>query len=132
MPSPLIVIWTDRTPGHRCRWTIRGIKADGVFYGEATFYDERRCANLQGELPACDNAEVWRLATGILEQSRRCEKHEVEAGLAWDGMLAEGPYSAPKVIYRYRRGDEEHSSVADDFKALTALLNSYIRSAFSG
>jgi hypothetical protein len=132
MADSLIIVWRDQNGGERCRWDIRGLREDGAFYGCAKFYGEMRNANLHGSLSPQDNAEAWRLATGILEQSPNDKEGEAEESTAWDGMLAKGSYSAPTAIYRYHRGDEQHSSSADDFTALTTLLGPYVRSACIG
>src|SRR5487761_1672278 len=113
MHAPLIVIWNDDQSGARCRWAIRGIQADGRFHGCATFYDEMRTANLQGQLSQADNAEVWRVANGLRELAEN--NGQAAEAAAWEGLVAEGTLSAPaegtlsapKVIFRYHRGDDQ-------------------------
>lgn len=114
------MIWNDDQPGARCRWAIRGIQADGSFHGCAAFYDEMRTANLRGQLPQADNAEVWRVANGL----RQLAEHNGEAAdiATCDGLLAEGAPSAQKVIFRYCRGDDQQSLRGRKFDALKSLL----------
>jgi hypothetical protein len=127
MSPALIVIWNDDHPGARCRWAIRGIQADGSFYGCVTFYDEMRTANLQGQLSQADNAEVWRVANGL----RQLAANNGQAAdiATCDGFLAEGTLSAPKFIFRYCRGDDQQSVMGQKFDALKSLLRPYAESA---
>lgn len=126
----LIVAWTDGVAGGKCRWSLRGIHPDGRFYGCATFYDENRTANLAGKLSPDDVARVWSLASDI--RSQTSAERESESAGACDGLLAEGLYGSPTVIYRHRSGDDCCSPLARDFHSLTALLRRYAETACQG
>lgn len=127
MNASLIVVWNDDQPGARCRWAIRGIHPDGSFYGCATFYDEPRTADLHGQLSPADNAEVWQVADGLRQLA--ADNGQAADNARWDGLLAEGAPSAPKVIFRYCRDDDQQSPMGRKFTSLKSLLRPYAESA---
>lgn len=83
--------------------------------------------NLQGELSQDDNAEVWLIANDIRRIAG--ENGKLESGAPWDGLLAEGAYNSPRIIFHYRREDGEQSLMGQKFNRLKSLLRPYAERA---
>ncbi len=105
-------------------WFIRGIKPDRSFWGEITVFIGRggKQVNVTGCLSESDYARFLSLVKEI--------ETDVGAGdpdAIWDGLLAEGPVSNPRIIFRYRRDSHQTSATGLQFLSLVDVLAPYLR-----
>jgi hypothetical protein len=110
------------------KWYLRGIRADGTFYGEILFQspDEhrRKAAFVSGQLRPAD---CTRLAD-LVEVIRRQPPPE-EPGPHFAALFERlSPTNAGDVrrLFEYRRGDEAHSGPARAFVELAGLVERYL------
>jgi hypothetical protein len=115
----IVLVWREEIASGTCRWSLRGIREDGTFYG--TF---ERCygrnGNLEGRFSEEDNLKFHRLVARI----REVNAVEVPSDnvVEWRGLLGIGPYSRPEIVFNCRAGDEQRSTSAKEFLELIAIL----------
>jgi hypothetical protein len=108
----------------RYQWFLRGIRADGTFYGEITCFLSRggRQVNVKGQLSEGDLARFLKM----VEQIR--DAGYIPSPGPWTGLLAEGPVGAPRIIYHYRATEE---AAAGCFMALVEILKPYMEKFYA-
>jgi len=126
-----ILKWYDgESPRFQC--FLRGVREDGSFYGEVTAFPAvSQCidgihgsaANVDGVLSPADSLRFKELVAGI-EVARQGVTDN------WTGLLAEGPISNPRIIFRYMLDDDEQSPESQAFLTITRLFEPYLRPSY--
>lgn len=98
MTTTYVLKWYHGT-SPRFSWFIRGIGPDFSFYGEVSRLapPPRIQLNVTGHLDPTDYTSLVQLA----ERIKRSGSQET-SDRPWEGLLAEGPISDPRVICAYR------------------------------
>ena len=123
MPTTYVLKWYHGdTP--RYGWFIRGILPDRRFYGEITVFLAKggRQVNISGSLSEPDYARLVSLVNKVGEGAARDD-----SDMPWEGLLAEGPVSRARVIFRYRPAEHETSATGRQFLEIVNLLAPYLR-----
>ena len=98
-------------------------QTDRDFYGEITFFAAGggRQVNVAGSLSESDYAKLLVLIDGI-------EKDSIadDPGAPWDGLVAEGPVSNPRIIFRYREGAHRFTEAGRRFLELVDVMAPYL------
>lgn len=119
--------YVGESPRFQC--FLRDVREDGSFWGEVTaFFAVSQCidgihgsaANVDGVLLPADALRFKELVAGI-GVARQGDADN------WTGLLAEGPVSNPRIIFRYMADDDEQSPESQAFLAITRLFEPYLR-----
>ena len=107
----------------RYGWYIRGVFPDGRFYGVITMFLGKggKKVNATGTLSGQDYACFVSLVKEIEKEGFADDSH-----LPWDGLLAEGPPSNPRIILRYRRSEGRDSPGNSPFLRVIEVLDPYL------
>lgn len=104
-------------------WFIRGIKPDRSFYGEITVFigDGGKQVNVTGSLSELDYARLLSLIREI-----EADVSGDDSGARWEGLLAEGPATHPRTIFKYRSAANQSTAAGSRFLEMVDLLAPYL------
>jgi hypothetical protein len=102
---------------------IRAINQDGSFFGEILLKSDKGGKQLDviGKMSVSDFALLRSLVHELGVSST-----EETFTIPWDGLLAEGPLSHPRIIFQYRRAGKHVSPRNMLFLRIIELLTPYL------
>src|SRR5262245_60477925 len=110
------------------KWYLRGLRADGSFYGEIRFLSEdarrRKAAWVSGQLSPPECARLAELAAVIRGQPPPAEPGPHFAALF--ERLSPANAGDVRRLFEYHLGDEAHSAPARAFLQLVALVECHL------
>ena len=106
-------------------WYIRGIDADGFFYGEIQKKrgDSSVLINVEGRLSSDENALLRRLVVEINAYDRELRIGSEE----YEGLLAIGHISSPEVLLKYSSATSNVLELSSKFKQIIELIAPYLK-----
>jgi hypothetical protein len=110
------------------KWTLRGIRDDGSFYGEIRFQsrdaDRRRASFAHGRLSTAEVSRMTELIARIREATPPATPGPHFG--AFFERLSAGNAGDIRRLFEYHRGDEAHSESARAFMELIELLERHL------
>jgi hypothetical protein len=120
----LVLRWRDKPSNSS--WYIRGIREDGSFYGTVHVLDAGNgtISSVEAKLTSAEARRLFDLASLLRDSNgTQCCGDQI-------GVLADGPITSPKIIFRYGRGDEVTKS-HEVFQEMVMLIRPRIELAVS-
>jgi hypothetical protein len=115
------------------KWYLRGIRADGSFYGEVQFQSDdagrRKAVWVSGQLSPQECERVAELAAVIRRQKPPAEQAPHFAALF--ERLSPAEAGDVRRLFEYSRGDEVHSKAARAFVELAGLVERHVSPSYS-
>lgn len=127
MTSVSYIIKWIRIDDSGITWTIRGIDPQGVFYGEWINYKDQRSGKLKGRLASLENSRLQNLLAALLDSTRndspQFDPRWSDPTAPYNGLIAQGSYSHPTVLLRYKIGDETSSPASAFFHQIVQFMD---------
>lgn len=131
-PQSLVLHWREETTP-QITWYLRGIRPDGLYYGEirSQFNGPSATGNLhgiirtvEGQIAPTDADVVFALAAALRKSGKVDDASECR------GVLADGPINQPKIVHRFRETGEDREN-SDLFLGIIRIVRPYLAPLYS-